>query len=178
MKPNSKGLVNMVRKEENAGDQHFLLSTQFLRALFRIVESRDQQCWYISVMHPRKFVRACCTFSFLIAYLSRLIIAFTSNSPDSQNLEFFEEKTCSFVTKKKNTFTGKCSPNAVKKKKRLYDVKNCFKHYLNYPFFSEIIFTITPHNILSMPKASFLHNHRQNNGQRQEKNKLCRNDYY
>ena len=43
---------------------------------------------------------------------------------------------------------------------------------------SSLLLTNTLHNILSKPLAAFQHNHRQNNGQRWERNESCRNYYH
>ena len=47
-----------------------------------------------------------------------------------------------------------------------------------YPCFTAFLFTITPHNILSKPLATFPHNHHWNNGQLWERNEFCHNDYH
>ena len=48
----------------------------------------------------------------------------------------------------------------------------------SYPCFPGILFTGTPHKILSKPLVAFPHNHCRNNGQRWERNESCRNDYH
>ena len=47
-----------------------------------------------------------------------------------------------------------------------------------YPCFPGVLWTSTPHNILSKPLAAVLHNHCWNNGQQWERNESCRNDYH
>ena len=57
-----------------------------------------------------------------------------------------------------------------------------FKLYLgdqcSYPCFPGVLFTGTPHNILSKPLAACLQNHCQNNGQHLERNESCCNEYH
>ena len=47
-----------------------------------------------------------------------------------------------------------------------------------YPCFPGTFFTNTLHNILSKPLAAFPHNHLRDNGQREERNESCCNDYH
>ena len=47
-----------------------------------------------------------------------------------------------------------------------------------YPCIPGILFTCTPHNILSKTLAAFPQNHCRNTGQRWERNESCRNDYH
>ena len=62
--------------------------------------------------------------------------------------------------------------NSVSTVFQLYCAGQC-----TYPCFPGVLFSSTPHNILSESLAAFLHNHCRKNRRRWERNESCRNDY-